>query len=170
MSAAGRRLLLLALVALAAGCAPVLPPAKTALEVRAFQTYTFDTADSKLIMKAMVNALQDDGYVLRNAVIELGLITATKETDLAPGRYTDSVGAGVFGWQPGPAFAKLEVNDFTGNVSELGEQTRIRISFQRKVLDSRGQVIEVQPIDDAAFYRDFFSRIDKSVYLQKERL
>lgn len=169
MSAAGRCLLLLIPAALAAGCAPNIPPAKTQLEVRAFQTYIFDTADNKLVMKAMFNALQDEGYVVRNAVIELGLITATREVDLAPGRYTDG-GVGVFGWQAPPAFAKLEVYDFTGNVSELGEQTRIRISFQRKVFDSRGQVIEVQPIDDAAFYRDFFSRIDKSVYLQKERL
>src|SRR5262245_53199699 len=134
MSAAVRWLPLLALVGLAAGCAPVIPPAKTPLEVRAFQTYTFDTPDSQLVMKAMFNALQDDGYVVRNAVIELELITATKEIDLAPGRYSDST-ASVFGWQAAPAFAKLEVNDFTGNVSELGEQTRIRISFQRKILD-----------------------------------
>lgn len=169
MPAARGCLLVLALAALAA-CAPVIPPAKTQLEVRAFQTYTFDTSDSKLVMKAIFNALQDDGFVVRNAVIELGLITATKEIDLAPGRYTDSLGGSLFGWQAAPAFAKLEVNDFTGNVSELGEQTRIRISFQRKVLDSRGQVIEVQAIEDPEFYRDFFARIDKSVYLQKERL
>jgi len=170
MFAARRCLLLLVMAALSAACAPSIPPTKTQLEVREFQTYTFDTADSKLVMKAMFNALQDDGYVVRNAVIELGLITASKEIDLAPGRYTDNIGGGVFGWQLAPAFAKLEVNDFTGNVTELGEQTRIRISFQRKVLDSHGQIIEVQPIEDPVFYRDFFSRVDKSVYLQKEHL
>ena len=78
--------------------------------------------------------------------------------------------AGSSAGRPTPAFAKLEVNDFTGNVTELGQQTRIRISFQRKVLDNRGQIIDVRPIDDPVFYRDFFSRIDKSVYLQKEHL
>lgn len=170
MSAARRCLLLLGIAALTAACAPSIPPTKSQLEVREFQTYTFDTADSKLVMKAMFNALQDDGYVVRNAVIELGLITATKEIDLAPGRSLDSIGGGIFGWQEAPAFAKLQVNDFTGNVTEFGQQTRIRISFQRKVLDSRGQIIEVRAIQDPAFYRDFFSRIDKSVYLQKEHL
>jgi hypothetical protein len=170
MCAGGRCLLLLIMVAFAAGCAPNIPPAKTALEVRAFQTYTFDTADSKLVMKAMFNALQDDGYVVRNAVIELGLITATKEVDLAPGRYADNFGVGVFGWQPAPAFAKVEVNEFTGNITELGQQTSIRVSFQRKVLDNYGQIIDVRAIDDPVFYRDFFSRVDKSVYLQKEHL
>ena len=164
-------LLLLALAALAAGCVPTIAPSRSALEVRAFQTYTFDTADIKLVMKAMLNALQDEGYVVRNAVTELGLITASKDIDLAPRRYSDGfTGGGFHHWPAEPTFAKLEVNDFTGNVTELGQQTRIRISFQRKVLDNRGQIIEVQVIDDPVFYRDFFSRIDKSVYLQKEHL
>ncbi|MCI0547130.1 MAG: hypothetical protein L0027_07575 [Candidatus Rokubacteria bacterium] len=172
---------LLVAAALAGGCAVGVPPAKTPLEVREFQTYAFDTSDSKLVMKAMFNALQDDGYVVRNAVIDLGLITATKEIDLAPGRSGpaggDVVGAigGIGGFivlgpQSAPAYRKIEVRDFTGNVTERDGHTTIRISFQRKVLDSRGQVVEVKPIEDPAFYRDFFSRMDKSVYLQRERL
>lgn len=147
------------------------------LEVRELQTYTFDTRDTKLVMKAMFNALQDDGYVVKNAVIELGLITATKETDLAPGR-SDGGGAGFVGPVSGifflgpdtPSYRKIEVRDFTGNITELGDQTRVRVNFQRKVLDNRGRVVVVQPIEDVTFYRDFFSRVDKSVYLQKERL
>jgi hypothetical protein len=62
------------------------------------------------------------------------------------------------------------VRDFTGNVSEFGTQTKVRASFQRKVLDNRGGVLQVEPIDDPTFYQDFFSRMDKSVYLQKEQL
>ena len=166
-----------ALVALAAGCAAPVAPAKSPLEVRELQTYTFDTPDTKLVMKAMFNALQDDGYVVKNAVIELGLITATKETDLAPGRSDSGGGAyvgpasGIFFVAPdAPAYRKIEMHDFTGNITQLGEQTRVRVSFQRKVLDNRGRVVVVQPIEDVTFYRDFFSRMDKSVYLQKERL
>ena len=147
------------------------------LEVRELQTYTFDTPDTKLVMKAMFNALQDDGYVVKNAVVELGLLTATKETDLAPGRSDPATGpvvglrgAILFGNPDGPAYRKIEVREFTGNISELGEQTRVRVSFQRKVFDNRGRVVVVQPIEDVTFYRDFFSRVDKSVYLQKERL
>ena len=108
-----------------AGCAPNIPPARTQLEVRAFQTYTFDTADSKLVMKAMFNALQDEGYVVRNAVIELGLITATREVDLAPGRYTrrDRRRRLRTGRRRRPS-PELEVYDFTGNLSELGAAAR----------------------------------------------
>lgn len=180
-------LLPVAAAALLAGCTAGVQPPKTQLEVREFQTRTFDTADHKLVMKAMLNVLQDDGYVVKNAVVELGLITAAKEIDVAPGRsgadggLLGGVGGTVvFGGGPGgvifggpqapPSYRKTEVRDFTGNVSEFGTQTKVRVSFQRKLLDNRGDVIEVEPIDDPVFYQDFFSRMDKSLFLQKEQL
>jgi hypothetical protein len=169
--------LLLLVAALAAGCAAGVRPARTQLEVRAIQTRTFDTADTKLVMKAMFNVLQDDGYVVKNAVVDLGLITAARETDLAPDRSDPSAGDvvvgpgwGVSGWRGPATYRKTEVRDFTGNVSEFGQQTKVRASFQRKVLDNRGGVLQVEPIDDPRFYQDFFLRMDKSVYLQKEQL
>ena len=161
----------------AAGCAAAVPPPKTQLEVREIQTRTFDTSDTKLVMKAMLNVLQDDGYVVRNAVVDLGLITAAKEIDLAP-RRSEPVGGDVggmrgvvvFGFQGSPLYRKTEVQEFTGNVTEFGKQTRVRVNIQRKVLDNHGGVLSVQAIDDAQFYQDFFARVDKSVYLQKEQL
>jgi len=175
-------LLAATLAAAAAGCSAGVKPAQTQLQVREFQTRTFDTANSKLVLKAMFNVLQDDGYVVKNAVVDLGLITAVKEIDLAPGQSGGGAGFGstvVFGGHGGfifgvpasnPTFHKTEVRDFTGNVSEFGHQTKVRVSFQRKTLDNRGDVVEVAPIDDPAFYQDFFSRMDKSLYLQKEQL
>ena len=185
MRAAGHPLLLVAAVAFAAGCTTAAKPAQTQLEVREYQTRSFDTADSKLVLKAMFNVLQDDGYVVKNAVVELGLITAAKEIDLAPGQSGSGGGWGglggtvIFGGRGGvifgppassPTYRKTEVRDFTGNVSEFGAQTKVRVSFQRKTLDNRGDVIDVEPIDDPAFYQDFFSRMDKSLFLQKEQL
>lgn len=175
---------LLLAAAFAAGCAPVAPTPKTPLEIREYQTRTFDTADQALVMKAMFNVLQDDGFVVKNAVVDLGFITAVREVDLAPGRSGSATG-GVFGGGiilggPGPGgiivgpppagFPKIEVLDFTGNVSAFGKQTRVRVSFQRKVLDNDGNVVSVQAVDDLATYQDFFSRMDKSLFLQRENL
>ncbi|HSP96314.1 MAG TPA: hypothetical protein VL049_03570 [Candidatus Dormibacteraeota bacterium] len=179
-----------ALLALAAGCMPPAKPPPTQLEVREYQTRTFDTADTALVLKAMFNVLQDDGYVVKNAVVDLGLITAAKESDLAPGRSGGSGGFdGIFGGLGGiviggrgpggvvvggspqeTSFPKTEVRDFTGNVSAFGKQTKVRVSFQRKVLDNRGQVVEVEPVTDLEVYQSFFSRMDKSLFLQKENL
>jgi hypothetical protein len=176
-----------ALLALA-GCMPPAKPPPTQLEVREYQTRTFDTADTALVLKAMFNVLQDDGYVVKNAVIDLGLITAQKESDLAPGR-SGANGGGLFGGLGGiviggtgpggvvvggspqeHSYPKTEVRDFTGNVSAFGKQTKVRVSFQRKVLDNRGQVVEVEPITDLEFYQSFFSRMDKSLFLQQEKV
>ena len=177
MLLARRALLLIAFLA-TAGCAGVTRPAMTQLQIREFQTQTFDTADSQLVLKAMLNVLQDDGYVVRNAVIPLGLMTATRENDLAPGRsgpspgeISNGIGSRIVTGQLEPTgYRKLEIRDFTGNVTEFGEQTKVRVSVQRKVLDSYGNVVEVKPIEDLVFYQDFFSRMAKSLYLQKERL
>jgi hypothetical protein len=174
------------LLALVAGCFPPAKPPPTQLEVREYQTRTFDTADTALVMKAMLNVLQDDGFVVKSAVVALGLITAQRESDLAPGRSGGSgggfgglggiiiggtgPGGVVIGSQQENTFSKTEVRDFTGNVSAFGKQTKVRVSFQRKVLDNRGQVVEVEPIDDLETYQQFFSRMDKSLFLQKENL
>src|SRR5262245_38812131 len=114
--------LLLAAPVLVGGCAASVPPPQTQLQVREFQTQTFDTADSQLVMKAMFNVLQDEGYVVKNAVVPLGLMTATKEIDLAPGRsgptageLSNSTGTPlVIGPLGGSTYRKIEIRDFTG--------------------------------------------------------
>ncbi|MGE0520329.1 MAG: hypothetical protein AB7P78_15165 [Candidatus Binatia bacterium] len=173
---------LVLLTALAASCAPPVKPPQTQLEIREYQTRAFETASTQQVLKAMFNVLQDEGYVVKNAVVELGLITASKEIDLAPGRSGEGAFGGIGGviiggggpggviiGSPGhSSFRKTEVRDFTGNVSTAGQQTRVRVSFQRKVLDNRGQTVEVEPMDDLQFYQDFFARMDKSLFLQQQ--
>ena len=44
------------------GCATTAP-AKTQLQMREFQTRNFETTDDKAVLKALVNVLQDDGYI-----------------------------------------------------------------------------------------------------------
>lgn len=171
--------------ALLAGCVPAAAPSRTQLEVREYQTRVVDTPDAARVLKAMLDVLQDDGYVVRNAVVDLGLITAVKEVDLAPGQTAGAAGAviggGVIVGGPEvggivvappvrPSVAKTEVLDFTGNVSPAGGRTRVRVSLQRKILDLNGAVMSVASVDDPAVYQDFFARMDKGLFLQGEGL
>lgn len=145
-------------------------PPKTQLEIREFQTRDFDTGETKLVMKAILNVLQDEGFTIKNADSQLGFLAATKEVDLG--------GGPTFNWNWGsskgssePArWDKIRVIDATANISEYGKQTRVRVSFQQKVLDNLGAVTHAKPIDDAKFYQDFFSKVDKGFFLQKEKL
>src|SRR5210317_827536 len=68
---------------------------KTQLQIRQIQTRTYEIAESELVMKAMLNVLQDDGFIVKTAVPELGLLTATKEIDIE--KESESIPAFFFG-------------------------------------------------------------------------
>ncbi len=68
-------LLSLALVLLLTGCVTTgVSPQKTQLQIREFQTRSYETKDAKMVMKSLLNVLQDDGFIVKNANVELGLI------------------------------------------------------------------------------------------------
>ena len=150
------------------GCATTgtVPP-KTQLQIREFQTRTFETNDIKMVMKALLNVLQDEGFIVKHASVELGLLNATKEVDI------ENKGEAVLLILLVGADARWKKNSIiecTGNVSEFGNQMRVRVNFQMKVMDNRGNVIKVGQIEDAKYYQDFFSKVDKGVFIQKEKL
>lgn len=160
---------------------------KTQLQVRAYQTREFDTNDVKLVMKAVLNTLQDDGFVVRNAVVDLGLITATKELQLSDRKtsstnndsddYWSEVFAKLFKTKPTPRnnnkierFDKFKTIEASINVSPLGTRTKVRANFMAKVLDNEGNPSEVYTVDDMKFYQDFFVKVDKGVFIEKQGL
>ena len=59
-----------------------IQPKRTQLEIRAMQTRSYDTKDVKMVMKAVMHALQDDNFMIQQANVDLGLLTAQKEVDL----------------------------------------------------------------------------------------
>ena len=172
--------------------APRQPAPKTQLEVREFQTREFDTNDVKLVMKAVLNVLQDDGFVVKNAVIDLGLLTATKELQLsgASSRSTAGNANTVDAWeeifnqifqtkgrsssssnrQSDTRYNKFKVIEVSVNVSEIGKRSRVRANFLAKVLDNNGVQVEVYTVDDMKFYQDFFAKVDKGIFLQRQGL
>ncbi len=158
----------LILAVLVCGCATTgKVPQKTQLEIREFQTRTYDTDSLKMVMKAMINVLQDDGYILKNADLELGILNATKEMDV------ESKGEAFFLSVLGGDNARWKKNSIveaTGNITQYGEQCRVRMNFQLKVMDNRGNVMEVKQIADEKHYQDFFAKVDKGIFIEKEKL
>jgi hypothetical protein len=151
------------------------PPQKTQLQTRQVQTREYDTNDVKLVMKAVLNVLQDDGFIVRNAQIELGLLTATKEVDLQ----SRNSGSNQF-WsdffrgldrnrgQRESLFNKLKQIESSVNVSEFGKQSKVRANFQVKILDNQGNTVEVYQVEDPKFYQEFFMKVDKGIFIQKQ--
>ena len=149
-------------------------PQKTQLQTRQVQTREYDTNDVKLVMKAVLNVLQDDGFIVRNAQLELGLLTSTKEVDLAIN------GGGKDYWsnfflgidrnrsQGEQMFNKLKQIESSINISEFGKQSKVRANFQVKILDNQGRTVEVYQVEDPKYYQDFFMKVDKGIFIQKQ--
>jgi len=69
------------LVLLLGGCATVAPDvvgSGTQLEIRQIQTREYDTLDKMLTMRSVIATLQDLGFLIDNADLDLGTITATR--------------------------------------------------------------------------------------------
>ena len=183
-----RSIILLAILTLFVACTMVQFPGQkaakteqTQLQTRQFQTREYDTNDTKLIMKAVVNVLQDEGFIIKNAVVDLGLISATKEIDLSKENSAssdDGAWAEIFraffksnkGHQTmeEKSYRKFELIEASLNVSQFGKQSKVRANFQAKIIDNKGNPIEVFDVDDPRFYQDFFAKVDKGIFIQKQ--
>ena len=145
-------------------CASSPKTEKTQLQIRAIQTRTYEISDSKLVLKAMLNVLQDDGFIVKTAVPELGLLTATKEIDIE--RMSESMPAYFFGGA-NARWKKNSIIEATCNISHFGDTCKVRVNFAQKILDNLGGIIKIRPIYDQKFYQTFFSKVDKSIFIQR---
>lgn len=144
----------------------------TQLEAREYQTRTYETNDIKMVMKAVINALQDDQYIINNANTDLGLITASKESDIKEKKYIYSAAmtgamagammgamfgcAGLFRSSNIPITDNKTKIESTANITSVGNLCKIRVNFT--------------PLMKEKFYQDFFAKVDKSIFIQKERI
>lgn len=157
---------------LLAGCAttPTPPPnpQMSQLEIRQLQSREYDGADSKAAMKALIAALQDDGYIVSSANEALGLVTAAMEVNMED---TGTKNASEFWMGPGSGtYQTTKRHEVSATASSHANSVRIRINIVAKALTNTGGMIWSQPVLDAATYQSIFSKIDKSVFLQKQKM
>ncbi len=144
-----------------------IKPQQSQLQMRQFQTREYPQRDQKAVMKALLNVLQDEGFIVKNADRELGFIAASKEIDV-----TDSSEALFAALFQGAAarYKKSSIIESSVNVSEFGKESRVRVIFQLKVLDNFGVPIEVKQVDEASYYQDFFAKVDKGLFIERQSL
>lgn len=155
------------------------PPSASSLpasELRAMQTRTYDLMDQTSALKVVLDVLQDDGYIVDYGNSELGILHGTKIGDLGGERsfstpnFSTTPGTGV---QTGPARYEATVN-----VSYFGIHTKIRISLQRFIPEETAVFAPATSllsprstlIVDAKTYQEFFAKLDRGMFLQKQGL
>ena len=147
------------------------------LELRQAQSRSFETPDSRLVLKAALNVLQDQGFVIRHADAELGLVTAVMEwRSRRPSRglrvlkwvtVVPTYGASLLLPTGKDEFSAIEANV---NVTAEAARTRVRVSLVTKVTDKDGAVRSVAPVDDPLAYQRLLAGLDQAVFLEKEGL
>jgi len=132
-------------------------------QIREYQTRTYDTTDIKMVMKAMVNALQDEGFVIKVLNTDMGLITAE--------RTFQTINEGEkfwYGAQSGYDVATIVEGNIS--VANFGKQTKVRVNFIQKVVNNKGGITKVKQIEDPKLYQDFFAQAQKSIFIEKEKV
>lgn len=139
----------------------------TQLQIRAFQTKEFETSDFKTVLRTVVGVLMDDGYIIKNGDAELGYLTAAKDIDV------ENTAAAVLmvlfaGYNA--TWNKTSIVEATVNVYLFGEKTRVRVIFRTKTLDNKGAITDIVQVSDENFYREFFAKVDKALFLKQEKI
>lgn len=162
-----KRLVVLGLASALVACQQVPPqPLKTQLQMRAYQTRVFDVNKTDEVMSAVVEAFQDQGFMVKNVVPQIGLVAATREVDVED--KSEAIFKTLMLGQ-NAMWGKNVTIEATANVKTQGNKTKVRLTFQEKVLNNRGGVDSIKIVEDLQFYQDFFDKIGKSIFIEKQK-
>lgn len=164
--------------------------AESALDKRSVQTKIYDTKSKTELMKIALNVLQDENYKIINIDNELGIITAVTQSKrprplrVKIGYYTGflvmsglsfGIYATIFWIWIKDAHTPYNVQDtVTINIFDLNnKQRKIRISGGEKIMAphtmDKATLKSIQD-PESQFYKDFFIKLDKEVFITKQNL
>jgi hypothetical protein len=143
-------------LALVAGCASDYRPARTGLELQAFQKREFETT-KRIAFAATLSVFQDLGYIVGSADLDTGFVTAKSPTQSKSGLFTMTV---------------MTDTKATAFVEELRPNSAsIRLSFVNGKEECNGygskQVTE-QPVEDPKTYEEVFTKIQQAIFIRSQ--
>lgn len=174
-----RRQLCVVMVAamLVAGCEQGIPPEALALsqvsvEKRTLQTRYFDTEDEAKMLTAAVGVLQDLGFTLEESESNLGVLLATKDRDaVEAGQVAGAIVAALFGVSMAiDRNQKIRVSVITRPLEDGRGRTAVRVTFQRIVWNTQGQISKIESLNEPELYQGFFEKLSQSVFLEAHEI
>lgn len=145
-------------------------PEMTQLQIREVQTRTYEEkAGRAKIMQVALTVLQDDGFVVQNANAEMGLLAASK--NLHEKTVDDASTAFMKGFLGGGSVStqKWSTIEATLTVTPFGDKLRVRLSARLSATDSGGGT-RYEAVTEPVFYRDFFTKLEKGLFIEREKL
>lgn len=167
-------IIVLVSLSLLVGCQPQVPRdalifTPETLEDRQLQTRRFETTDENKILSASAALLQDLGFNLEESETDLGIIVGSKDRSAVDAGQI--VGAILLAGLTGVAMPtdkdqKMRACVVTKPVGEKAENIAVRVTFQRVVWNTQGQVSKQETLKDPSQYQEFFEKLSKSVFLE----
>jgi hypothetical protein len=167
---------LLCIIFIFIGCStkPIVESSiKSQLELRNMQSKKILNTDIKFLSKAVLQVLQDDEFVILNSDSSLGYFSAKKKLDGGKESYK-------FAWYDiYYPIAIYKLSTLATLVKEINATISIRVyedysvlraSFNSDLLDEDGKLKSSRTIEEAKFYQDFFAKVDKALFLEKNNL
>lgn len=144
-----------------------------ALQERQMQTRRYETNDEMKVLSACAELLQDTGFAIDESETKLGMISASKMKDATDGvQVTFMILAALGGSTPPPIDKeqKMKASIVTRPTGKNNEFVNVRVTFQRIVWNTHGQVTKAESIIDSEAYQIFFSKLSKSIFLEAHQL
>ena len=172
-----KNLLLVISIFVFGGCVAHTPvvekSTKSQLELREMQSQKVESIDIKYITKVLLQVLQDDEYTIENLDSDLGYFIATKELDGGAEEYKFAFydiyypiaiyKASILGRNVMEIKATVSVRVYENH-------SKIRASFNSNLIDKNGKTVSIKTVDDPKFYQEFFAKVDKAMFLEKNSL
>ena len=161
-----------------AGCQPTIPKdaltlSPEVLAQRQIQTKKYETSDEAKILSASAALLQDMGFNIDESETKLGLISSSKMRGAENwGQITLSILVALLGGGATSVDKEqmLRACIVTRPVGEHGEYIAVRVTFQRIVWNTEGQVTKSESLTDPKIYQEFFDKLSKSIFLEAQEL
>lgn len=157
---------------IATGCQQTIPKealqlTQESLELRQMQTRAFDTRDEKKILTAAAGVIQDLGFNIDESETALGVIVGSKDRDATEtGQVVGAIFMAVMFGASVPIDKNQKIRASLVTKKSGKSKTSLRVTFQRIVWDTQGNVSRTESLEEPVMYQEFFEKLSKSVFLE----
>jgi hypothetical protein len=173
------RAILAGMLALSLVACETLPPdalklAPESLEKRTLQTRKYEGISEADLLAASAGVIQDLGFNIDESETKLGVIVGSKERDATEaGQIAGAVFLALLTGVVVPVDKnqKLRVSLVVRPTHDNDVKKHfVRVTFQRVVWNTGGQVSRTESLDKPEMYQEFFDRLSRAVFLEGHKI
>ncbi len=148
-------------------------PELTQLQTRELQTRSYETEDTTKVLQIALAVLQDDGFVVQNANTDIGLLSASKSLhEVGVDDMETAFAKGFFGLGSVTS-QEFSTVQSTVTVTPFGKKTRVRLSVRlssTEIGGLSGANVKYESVTDPEFYQEFFTKLEKGIFIEQQQL